>query len=1235
MKKLKISILSLLAVSLFCSFTTSEKKKVTLFTIGDSTVKNGDGTGSNKQWGWGDFIEGYFDADYVQAENHAIGGRSSRTFLEEGRWQKVLDKLKPGDYVMIQFGHNDGGSLNKDRARGTLKGTGEETETVKMESSGEEKTIHTFGWYIRKYVQETKEKGATPIVISHIPRNIWKNGKVERNSESYGKWCKEICEQEKVLFLDLNEVVAQRYETIGESTIRAYYFEGDHTHTSFTGAKLNAQLVAETVKGMKTPLAGYVKSEQPGRKYNFNPEWKLYFGDGTGWEKPDFNDSSWKSVTLPHAFNEDEAFCKDIKDLTTGIVWYRKSFQLPASMKDKKIFIEFEGIRQAGEFFINGKSIGIHENGITAIGFDLSPYLNFGNKENVLAVRIDNSWDYKEKATGSKFQWNDRNFNANYGGIPKNVWLHVTDKVYQTLPLYTNLGTTGVYVYADNISVKEKTADIYVEAEVKNEYEKAKKIGLEVSIFDLNGRKVASFQSKDESINPGEKKIINASSSLSDINFWSWGYGYLYTIESSIRLDGKVVDKVNTVTGFRKTRFGDGMFWLNDRVLQLKGYAQRTSNEWPALGMSVSPWLSDYSNSLMVESNGNFVRWMHTCPWKQDVESCDRVGLIQAMPAGDAEKDVNDRRWEQRKDVMRDAIIYNRNNPSIIFYECGNESISEEHMQEMKDIRDKYDPNGGRAIGSREMLDSKIAEYGGEMLYINKSAKHPMWSMEYMRDEALRKYWDSYSYPYHPDGEGPLYKDADASAYNRNQDSQAIENIVRWFDYWHERPGTGKRVNSGGAKIIFSDSNTHHRGAENYRRSGVTDAIRIPKDGFYAHQVMWDGWVDVEKPHTYIIGHWNYKETTVKPVYVVSSNAEQVELFINDKSKGFGKKSHEFLYTFDSITWEPGTIKAISYNANKRIISSDSILTAGQPESIRMKLITGPAGLIADGADLALVEIEVVDKDGRRCPLANDMIHYNLTGNAEWRGGIAQGEGNYILAKSFPVECGVNRAIIRSTTQAGNIKLVATAEGLKTATIDFNSQSFVSEKGLSATIPSTYTFPSLTRGKTPNNPSYTTSRIPVEIESVKDAGSNLSDAINSYDDNELSEWKNDGKLSTAWITYRLKREAELNEIVVKLTGWRMRSYPIEILVDNKLVYSGETSKSLGYVTLPLKAVKGRDITIRLTGSASEKEAFGQVVELSEEGKAPTKDLDLYKDPNAEKVNGQLRIVEIEFYECLN
>ncbi|HYX41718.1 MAG TPA: DUF4982 domain-containing protein, partial [Pyrinomonadaceae bacterium] len=371
---------------------------------------------------------------------------------------------------------------------------------------------------------------------------------------------------------------------------------------------------------------------------------------------------------------------------------------------------------------------------------------------------------------------------------------------------------------------------------------------------------------------------------------------------------------------------------------------------------------------------------------------------------------------------------------------------------QMKALRDQYDPHGGRASGSREMLDSRTAEYGGDMLYINKSARMPVWAMEYSRDEALRKYWDEFSPPFHKDGAGPLYQGQDASAYNRNQDSHAIENVVRWYDYWRERPGTGERVNAGGVNIIFSDSNTHHRGAENYRRSGEVDAVRLPKDGYFAHRVMWDGWVDVEHPHAYIIGHWNYAPGTKKNIYVVSS-AEKVELFINGVSIGFGAQSSRFLFTFKDVVWQPGTVRAVGYDAAGRKISEASKQTAGQPFAIRLTPHTSPVGLRADGADVVLVDVEVIDAKGQRCPTALNLINFSLVGPAEWRGGIAQGPDNYILAKSLPVENGVNRVIIRATPQAGKIVVRATADGLKPAAIEVVSRPVQVQDGLSLEMP--------------------------------------------------------------------------------------------------------------------------------------------------------------------------------------
>lgn len=973
-------------------------------------------------------------------------------------------------------------------------------------------------------------------------------------------------------------------------------------------------------------------------KYNFNSDWKLKVGDIVQAEEVDYLDAEWKSVTLPHAFNEDEAFKLNIKDLTDTIVWYRKHFRLPADAKGRKVFIEFEGARQGIDLYVNGHLVGQHENGVMAFGFDLTAFVKPG-KENVIAARIDNNWDYAEKATGVKYQWSNRNFNANYGGLPKNVWLHVTDKLYQTLPLYSNLQTTGVYIYAEDIQVRARKARIHAESEVKNETKKSQTVGYLVELFDRDGKLVKSFCGEEKKINPGEKIVLSAESEVEGLHFWSWGYGYLYTVKTALCIEGKKTDEVITRTGFRKTRFADGKVWLNDRVIQLKGFAQRTSNEWPAVGMSVPAWLSDYSNGLMVKANANLVRWMHVTPWKQDVESCDRVGLIQAMPAGDAEKDCKGRQWEQRKLVMRDAIIYNRNNPSILFYECGNESISREHMLEMKKIRDEFDYHGGRAIGSREMLDIRDAEYGGEMLYINKSAHHPMWAMEYCRDEGLRKYWDNYSYPYHKDGEGnsayhsaatgKTKKQADASVYNRNQDSFTIENVIRWFDYWRERPGTGKRVSSGGAKIIFSDTNTHFRGVENYRRSGDTDPMRIPKDSYFAHQVMWDGWVDTENPRLHIVGHWNYEPGVVKSVYVVS-NTDSVALFLNGKPMGQAQRDYHFLFTFDKIAFTPGVLEAVGYNDGKEAARMQ-LRTAGKPAKLNLAAIQHPKGWKADGADLVLLQVEVVDAEGNRCPLANDLIHFTVEGPAEWRGGIAQGPDNYILSEKLPVECGVNRALLRSSITAGKVVVRAEAEGLASASLELVSSPVEVQNGLSTYIPGDDLEGSLDRGETPLSPSYIDRAVDVAVLSAE-AGINTEEACKSCDDNELSEWKNDGKASTAWIKYHLERVARVDKVCMKLTGWRMRSYPLEIYAGDELIWSGETEKSLGYVHLKVKPVPASEITIRLKGSSKEDDAFGQIVEVA----APVaNELDLFKAKDGDKTNHELRIVEVEFKESLN
>lgn len=241
-----LSVVSLLMLN---SFLQKDNTNPRLFVIGDSTVKNGRGDGSNGQWGWGSFIANYFDENKIEIRNKALGGTSTRTYYNNPKlWQEVLDNIRPGDYVIMQFGHNDSSPVvDTLRARGTLKGNSDDYEEVINPLLKQTEMVYSYGFYLRRFVKNVQDKGATAIICSPIPRNSWDNNKVRKSN--YADWAKEAALQSGAHFIPLQDLIIDVYEKEGQDVVKSTYFgEKDATHTIKAGAELNAKLVANYLK---------------------------------------------------------------------------------------------------------------------------------------------------------------------------------------------------------------------------------------------------------------------------------------------------------------------------------------------------------------------------------------------------------------------------------------------------------------------------------------------------------------------------------------------------------------------------------------------------------------------------------------------------------------------------------------------------------------------------------------------------------------------------------------------------------------------------------------------------------------------------------------------------------------------------------------------------------------------------------------------------------------------------
>ena len=900
--------------------------------------------------------------------------------------------------------------------------------------------------------------------------------------------------------------------------------------------------------------------------------------DGKPFYAVDYDDSDWQLVSVPHPVNAHDEFDEIITgpgeaNFYNGYNFYRKHVVLWGTGNGewgtgRKFFLEFESVRQDIVLWVNGEMVGHYEAGIAPVGFDITGQAKDG--ENVIAiataggapnasVKLDtreirpgkSPFDKREKGEkpGAGFQWNGTIFNPVQAGLTGNVNLHVKSSCYMTLPLYNNLKTTGVYVWADDFDFAKGAATIHVKAEVRNESGKEVKAKVAVTVRDaanltqsrreaegteiFNGafgagsgatpqivhllcalrlsaplREIKAAADADvvyltaiepdvydkhpapTRVNTPEVAYIEASGKAEGLVFWSPDTPHLYDVTVML-LDekGNLLDTTTIRTGFRKIEYSvEKGLTFNGKSFWLRGYAQRSTDEWAAIGVAPD-WLQDYDAELLRGSSANFVRWMHVAPKPAPIRAYDKYGVVNVCPAGDAEKESSGRNWRQREEAMRDVMIYFRNSPSVVFYEAGNNQISPEHMRIMRKLREEIDPHGYRFAGCRTLNTPEQiaeAEYVGTMVHRHDIAAYeamkkqnrflPMVETEYCREEAPRRVWDAYTppdYEYDCLWIGGGAKKPLRDVWNLTQEDFALAHCgsADGYTYFYGNRATGNlgKYYTACAMLCWTDCNQHGRnqGTENARMSGRVDPVRLPKENYYALAA-----IQSDEPRVKILGHWSYPADTPenynykvreydgdyykpigetarrdpkhKTVYVLGSvHVASVELLVNGKSKGVcDKPENVFVFKFPDVDiTEHGKVEAVARDADGKVVARETIETVGEAARLELKVRTGEDGLRADGSDIAMIDVALVDAKGRILPYASDKVEFEMefkpavsrspfpvSSSPIFMGGYnsgTAGEKSPIGKNWVNLECGVNRVFVKAGREAGKITLTA------------------------------------------------------------------------------------------------------------------------------------------------------------------------------------------------------------------
>jgi beta-galactosidase len=809
-------------------------------------------------------------------------------------------------------------------------------------------------------------------------------------------------------------------------------------HLIFLGA-LSASLLL--VSCGKTPVRS---------RDSFNESWKFYPGDTTGVEKTDFPDAGWRELNLPHDWSIEGKFDRNNPAtpgggaLPGGIAWYRKTFKMPSSARGKKVFIDFDGIYRNAEVWINGHHLGMRPNGYISYRYDLTPHLVFDHKKNVIAIKVDNSK-----------QPNSRWYSGS--GIYRNVWLVTVNKLY--------VDHWGTFVTTPRVN--KDSASVRIACTVRNEGTDNEEFEIRTTLY-ANDSSTSGFEARPMKLEANSRGEISQEITIVNPALWSVERPVQYRAVTRIYKKEKLIDEYITPFGVRYFSFdADSGFSLNGKKMKIYGVCNH--HDLGALGSAVNIRALERQLEMLKKMGCNGIRTSHNPPAPELLDLCDRMGFIVINEAFDMWKKPKNPfdyhldwdKWHARD--LEDQILRDRNHPSVFVWSIGNEIREQSYFpdgkefppdssglaitRELAGIVHKLDPTRP-VIAALDQVEgnSNTVIQSGALDIIGYNYRHLVW-------KNAQKKW----------GKKPFIATEAASAFESRGDYFMPSDEIR-------RAGIGNQNLSDDFTASSYDNfsavwaSTHEESLKEFFRLpfvagtfiwtgwdylgeptpygwparssyfGIIDLAGFPKDAYYLYQSVW-----TTKPVLHVFPHWNWKNGQVIDVWAYYNNADEVELFLNDRSLGVRKKEQGNLHVMWRTIFEPGKISAVSRKNGKTVLTRE-IKTAGEP--FKISLTADRKSILSDGKDLAFITVKILDDEGNMVPHATNMVKFSCSGEGTIAGvdNGFQASLESLKADSGKVYNGMSLVILQSTAKSGKARIVATSDGLNEAAVEVDTQ---------------------------------------------------------------------------------------------------------------------------------------------------------------------------------------------------